>query len=223
MEYQQMPQQMPIGPPTPSPSPHLQLLQNGQQLLPSMVAQSQGVVPQPSHHQQQQQGLPNMPLQIGHQIGLQNPANNPANNNNNMTMPPPPTNGHHMQQHHNGHHNPHSNNNHNSQNLPPPNQILQQLHQNSGVINNGGVIGPGGILPMTGPQIGMDANNNVVGGGVGGGGGAGGGGGPDEGNRWTQFQVQQLWRHHAYLNGKDELAIDLRVSFRVGRPEKSIQ
>lgn len=216
-----MPQQMPIGPPTPSPSPHLQLLQNGQQLLPSMVAQSQGVVPQPSHHQQQQ-GLPNMPLQIGHQIGLQNPANNPANNNNNMTMPPPPTNGHHMQQHHNGHHNPHSNNNHNSQNLPPPNQILQQLHQNSGVINNGGVIGPGGILPMTGPQIGMDANNNVVGGGVGGG-GAGGGGGPDEGNRWTQFQVQQLWRHHAYLNGKDELAIDLRVSFRVGRPDHTIQ
>lgn len=24
----------------------------------------------------------------------------------------------------------------------------------------------------------------------------------EESNRWTQFQVQQLWRHHAYLNGK---------------------
>lgn len=23
----------------------------------------------------------------------------------------------------------------------------------------------------------------------------------EENNRWTQFQVQQLWRHHAYLNG----------------------
>lgn len=47
---------------------------------------------------------------------------------------------------------------------------------------------------MPGPQNGgniMDANNNVVG---------NGGGGPDEGNRWTH-QVQQLWRHHAYLNG----------------------
>lgn len=191
-----MPQQMPIGPPAPSPSPHLQLLQNGQQLLPSMVPtqQSQGV-PQQSHLQP----LPNMPLQIPHlpnQIGLQNPSNNPANNNS-MTMPPPPTNGHHMQ--HNGHHNPHANN-HNSQNLPPPNQILQQLHQNGGVINGngGGVVGPGN--GMNGPQNGnvMDANNNVVGGG-------GGGGGPDEGNRWTQFQVQQLWRHHAYLNGKDEI------------------
>lgn len=188
-----MPQQMPIGPPTPSPSPHLQLLQNGQQLLPSIMAQSQGVLSQQQSHHQQQQQLPNMPLQIVHQIGLQNTSNNPAANNN-MTMPPPPTNGHHMQQQQlNGHHNPHSNNNnHNTQNLPPPNQILQQLHQNSGVINgnNGGVVGA-----MTGPQIGMDANNNVVGGGV---------GGPEEGNRWTQFQVQQLWRHHAYLNGKDE-------------------
>lgn len=189
-----MPQQMPIGPPTPSPSPHLQLLQNGQQLLPSMLSvQSQGLSQPQSHHPQQQQGLPNMPLQIAHlpnQIGLQNPSNNPANNNT-MTMPPPSTNGHHMQ--HNGHHNPHPNN-HSAPNQPQPNQILQQLHQNSGVINGGnggGVVGPGNN-GMTAPQNGMDANNNVV---------AGGGGGSDEGNRWTQFQVQQLWRHHAYLNG----------------------
>lgn len=24
----------------------------------------------------------------------------------------------------------------------------------------------------------------------------------EETNRWTQYQVQQLWRHHTYLNGK---------------------
>lgn len=32
----------------------------------------------------------------------------------------------------------------------------------------------------------------------------------EESNRWTQFQVQQLWRHHAYLNGK---AIRLTLYF----------
>lgn len=62
------------------------------------------------------------------------------------------------------------------------------------------MVGPG----MNG--IVMDANNNVVGGG-----GGGGGAGPEEGNRWTQFQVQQLWRHHAYLNGKDEMRCDSLV------------
>ncbi|XP_037035227.1 hepatic leukemia factor isoform X17 [Bradysia coprophila] len=31
----------------------------------------------------------------------------------------------------------------------------------------------------------------------------------EESNRWTQFQVQQLWRHHAYLNGKSGNSKDI--------------
>lgn len=60
-------------------------------------------------------------------------------------------------------------------------------------------MGPGGGAQLTpaGVVNGVDANNNAV----------GGGGGPDEGNRW--FQVQQLWRHHAYLNGNIDKWEDL--------------
>lgn len=32
----------------------------------------------------------------------------------------------------------------------------------------------------------------------------------EEGNRWTQYQVQQLWRHHAYLNGKAIIKLFLK-------------
>ncbi len=63
-------------------------------------------------------------------------------------------------------------NHHNSQNLPPPSQLLQLHHHNNNNNNNNNT---------------PNNNNNTT----------------EESNRWTQFQqVQQLWRHHAYLNGK---------------------
>ncbi|XP_055688543.1 hepatic leukemia factor isoform X2 [Lutzomyia longipalpis] len=150
MDYQ-LPQQMPIGPPTPAPSPHIQIMQNSPQILPSM---------QPPN------SLPNMPLQVIH-LPHMNPPNGAQNG------------GGASQQH-------------NSQNLPPPSQILQVHHQTNGT--NGT---PNGQTPNGGPNGGMNGNN-----------GANGVNG-EEGNRWTQFQVQQLWRHHAYLNGKSGNSKDI--------------
>lgn len=75
-----------------------------------------------------------------------------------------------------------NNSNNNSQNLPPPSQLLQAIHQT----NNGGNGGNG--PPNNNPNPNNPPNN--------------GAGTDDQGNRWTQYQVQQLWRqHHAYLNG----------------------
>lgn len=72
------------------------------------------------------------------------------------------------------------NNNNNSQNLPPPSQLLQAIHQTNGV---------NGPPTNTNPNNPNNTQNN--------------GTTDDQGNRWTQYQVQQLWRqHHAYLNGK---------------------
>lgn len=89
-----------------------------------------------------------------------------------------------------------NNNNNNSQNLPPPSQLLQAIHQ-----TNGG----NGPPNNTNPNNPNNAPNN--------------GGTDDQGNRWTQYQVQQLWRqHHAYLNGKvppivlQQMATSLRVA-----------
>lgn len=84
-----------------------------------------------------------------------------------------------------------NNNNNNSQNLPPPSQLLQAIHQ-----TNGGN-GPPNNNNNTNPNNPNNAPNN--------------GGTDDQGNRWTQYQVQQLWRqHHAYLNGKVPLLTTMR-------------
>lgn len=115
---------------------------------------------------------------------------NPMNNLQILTSmqpPPPPVNNMPLQVLHNlphigpnGNSNPANNNNnnniqnnnlHNSQNLPPPSQ-LPPLHHNNN--NSAGAVN-------------NNNNNNHH--------------NAEEGNRWTQFQVQQLWRHHAYLNG----------------------
>lgn len=178
-----MPQQMVplVGPPTPSQSPHIHLIQNNSgsntnQLLPSMAPPSS----QNQSQQQQNLPLPNMPLQIVHmpphmpQNGTVNPNSNHMPPSQNSNVPPHL----HLQNHLN---HPNQHHNHNSQNLPPPNQILQQIHHNNtnGANNNNTNIP--GQLPQQ--QNGSNPNNG------------------EEGNRWTQFQVQQLWRHHAYLNG----------------------
>lgn len=75
----------------------------------------------------------------------------------------------------NNNNNVQNNNHHNTQNLPPPSQLLQLHHQH--VINNNN--------NNNNAATNNNNNNNNT----------------EEGNRWTQFQVQQLWRHHAYLNG----------------------
>lgn len=80
------------------------------------------------------------------------------------------------------------NNNHhstNSQNLPPTSQLLQLHHHINNANNNNN------------NSTANNNNNNVV----------------EEGNRWTQFQVQQLWRHHAYLNGMVFLDFLIRLFF----------
>lgn len=163
MDYQQLPpvSTMNIGPPTPAPSPHIQIMQN-------------------NNNQSQQ--------------------NNNTNNNNNTsiltTMQPPilPVgmplqvvhNLQHLtqqQQQNNNSHNNNNNNHHNSQNLPPPSalppsqqqQLLQAIHHNNNNNNNTNNNNINNHNP--------NQNTN------------------EDGSRWTQYQVQQLWRHHAYLNG----------------------
>lgn len=83
-----------------------------------------------------------------------------------------------------------NNQNQSSQPLPPTAQLLQAIHNNTQ--NN---------------AQNMDSNNNNS-------------GVPnnntngDENNRWTQYQVQQLWqRHHAYLNGKVSLKNQKTLKF----------
>lgn len=88
----------------------------------------------------------------------------------------------------------HGNNNQNqsSQPLPPTAQLLQAIHNNTqnNVQNMDSNNNSSGV-----------PNNNTNG---------------DENNRWTQYQVQQLWqRHHAYLNGKVSLKNQKQKIFEV--------
>lgn len=147
---------------------------------------------------QQLPAPPNMALLNGGNVQSNNAAQshlqlmqgNPMNNLQILTSmqpPPPPVNNMPLQVLHNLPHlnnngNPANNNNnnnmqnnnlHNTQNLPPPNQLPPlHLHNN----NNNSALAAN------------NNNNNHH-------------PNAEEGNRWTQFQVQQLWRHHAYLNG----------------------
>lgn len=69
------------------------------------------------------------------------------------------------------------NNHHNSQSLPPTTQLLQAIHHNTQQQQQQHQQHNGN---------GNNPNTNGI---------------SEDGNRWTQYQVQQLWRHHAYLNG----------------------
>jgi hypothetical protein len=80
-----------------------------------------------------------------------------------------------------------NNQNQSSQSLPPTAQLLQAIHNNTQQQqqqqqqqNNG--------QNMSSNTNGTTNNNTNS-------------SNNDENNRWTQYQVQQLWRHHAYLNG----------------------
>lgn len=77
-----------------------------------------------------------------------------------------------------------NNQNQSSQSLPPTAQLLQAIHNNTQnqqqqQQNNGQ-----NMSSNTNGTANSNSPNN------------------DDNNRWTQYQVQQLWRHHAYLNGK---------------------
>lgn len=87
----------------------------------------------------------------------------------------------------NGIHHTSSNQNQNSQSLPPTAQLLQALHntQHQSNLQN---LGNNNTTNGTTNNNSSNENNNNN---------------NDENSRWTQYQVQQLWRqHHAYLNGK---------------------
>lgn len=126
-----------------------------------------------------------------------NGANNNANGNSNhissnqlLTMQPPllplqVAHNLHQLTTHNSQANSvhHGNQNQSSQSLPPTAQLLQAIHNNTQQQqqqqNNG--------QNMSSNTNGTTNNTNNP--------------PTDENNRWTQYQVQQLWRHHAYLNG----------------------
>lgn len=158
------------------------------------------------------QQLPPVSMIIGSPNTVQAPhvhvmnANNNTNGNGNnhissnqlLTMQPPllplqvAHNLHQLTSAHNGQSNNvhHGNNNQNqsSQSLPPTAQLLQAIHNNTQQQqqqqNNG--------QNMSSNTDGTTNNNNNNNSNA----------TNDENNRWTQYQVQQLWRHHAYLNGK---------------------
>lgn len=155
---------MNIGPPTPAPSPHIQIIPNGSsngsnvnQLLNSMPPPIlpvgmplQQVVHNLQHltnvnglNQQHQQQVQQQVQQVQQQQ-VQHQAHQTLLGSQN-------TNG--------------LNGIHQNQSLPPTSQLLQAIHHNTSNNNN---------------------NNNAI---------------NNNNNSITQYQVQQLWRHHAYLNG----------------------
>jgi hypothetical protein len=180
MEYQQLPpvstMQQLGQPPAPSPSPHLQIMQN---VINPNLNTSQNNNQNTSSSQllttMQPPILPlGMPLQVVHNLQQLTGNTNNSNNNNNNNTP------------NNNNNNPNTpnNNHHNSQNLPPPSQLLQSIHHSQQANNNNNNT-PNGT---THPQNHQNGNTIIS---------------NQDGNRWTQYaQVQQLWRHHAYLNGK---------------------
>lgn len=86
----------------------------------------------------------------------------------------------------------HSLNNQNSQSLPPTAQLLQAIHNTqqhqTSIQNIGSNNTTNGTIVNASSNDNNNNNNNAT---------------NDESNRWTQYQVQQLWRQH-YLNGKDK-------------------
>lgn len=75
-----------------------------------------------------------------------------------------------------------NNQNQSSQSLPPTAQLLQAIHNNTQQQQQ-----QNNVQNMSSNTNGTTNNNNSN-------------SNNEENNRWTQYQ--QLWRHHAYLNGK---------------------
>uniref|UniRef100_A0A182NIG5 Uncharacterized protein n=1 Tax=Anopheles dirus TaxID=7168 RepID=A0A182NIG5_9DIPT len=217
MEFQPLPpvSTMNIGPPTPSPSPHIQILQNvptgngtagggpggghngmgpgnngvHSQLLGPMPPPSilpigmplQQVVHNLQHltnvgglnmggNPQQQQ----QQQQQQHQQHQQQQQQQQQTHQNLLTSNTPGANGL-TGIHHGG-----------TQNgLPPTSQLLQAIHQNTSNNNNNGPNNNNNNNTINLNNNNSNNNSN---------------GNNNNNNSITQYQVQQLWRHHAYLN-----------------------
>ncbi|XP_053688706.1 hepatic leukemia factor-like [Sabethes cyaneus] len=176
MEFQPLPpvSSMNIGPPTPAPSPHIQIIPNGTGSANGGTNSNTNAVAN--------QLLNSMPPPI---LPVGMPLQQVVHNLQQLTNVNGLTQQHHQQQQQQQHQQQHqqaqahqallgSNNTnglngiHQNQSLPPTSQLLQAIHHNTSNNNN---------------NNGLNNNNN-------------------NNNSITQYQVQQLWRHHAYLNGK---------------------
>lgn len=93
----------------------------------------------------------------------------------------------------NGIHHSVNNQNQTSQSLPPTAQLLQAIHntQHQSSLQNIGTNNTNGTTINNTSSNDNNATN-------------------DDSNRWTQYQVQQLWRQH-YLNGKGNNSWFLRL------------
>uniref|UniRef100_A0A182YLU4 Uncharacterized protein n=1 Tax=Anopheles stephensi TaxID=30069 RepID=A0A182YLU4_ANOST len=216
MEFQPLPpvSTMNIGPPTPSPSPHIQILSNGPNGNgPAGVAGGGG--PGGGHngmgpgnngvHSQLLGPMPppsilpiGMPLQqVVHNlqhltnVGGLGMGGNPQQQQQQQQQPQ------HQQQQHQQQQQTHQNlltsntpgangltgiHHGGTQNLPPTSQLLQAIHQNTSNNNNNGANNNNN----NNNTINLNNNSNSN--------------GNNNNNSITQYQVQQLWRHHAYLN-----------------------
>lgn len=123
---------------------------------------------------------PPAPTQSPHVQILNNSTSNSLNGSSNsnhqlLTMQPPMLPSMPQNLHLHNQQNQTANGNHHTQSLPPTTQLLQAIHHNT--------------HQQQQQQHNVNGNNhntNSI---------------NEDGNRWTQYQVQQLWRHHAYLNG----------------------
>uniref|UniRef100_A0A2M4AMD2 Putative rho gtpase-activating protein gacu n=1 Tax=Anopheles triannulatus TaxID=58253 RepID=A0A2M4AMD2_9DIPT len=83
-----------------------------------------------------------------------------------------------------------------TQNLPPTSQLLQAIHQNTSNNNNGGSGNNNNNNSNTINLNNNNSNNSNI---------NSNNSNNNNNNTITQYQVQQLWRHHAYLNGNVHL------------------
>lgn len=144
-------------------------------------------------------GTPNSGSPHIHPMNGNNNANNHISSNQLLTMQPPllplqaAHNLHQLTTHNsqagNVHHGS-NNQNQSSQSLPPTAQLIQAIHNNTQQQQQQ----QNNVQNMSSNTNGTTNNNPSN--------------NPnnDDGSRWTQYQVQQLWRHHAYLNGNVRVA-----------------
>ncbi|CAO1412829.1 unnamed protein product [Diamesa tonsa] len=207
-------------------TPHLQHQSSTTTTVPTSLPAHHGELQSFVHHPPNH---PN-PKRYQHQ-GFNNNNNNTISNNQLLTMQPPlqvAHNLHHLSNH-NQANSIHLSNitNHNSQPLPPTTQLLQAIHNNTQQQQhqlqqlNGGLANPSGptintSLHNNNNNSNNNNNNNNTSNNTSNNNNSNSNNNnnnnsnnnnnnnsnPDDNSRWTQYQVQQLWRHHAYLNGK---------------------
>ncbi|XP_035784998.1 probable basic-leucine zipper transcription factor C isoform X5 [Anopheles albimanus] len=134
---------------------------------------------QPQQQHQQQQQQQHQQQQQTHQNLLT--SNTPGVGNNGLTAI-----------HHGG-----------TQNLPPTSQLLQAIHQNTSNNNNnnGGSGNNNNNNNNNSNTINLNNSNSNI--------NSNNSNNNNNNNTITQYQVQQLWRHHAYLNGKTSNSKDI--------------